>query len=73
VPEPEDESIRDLFRARENTMHDLNDAKYQLKALLLRNNICYKGRANWSMKHIRWLTEMVLPHPAQQIVLQEMI
>ena len=71
VPEPEDESIRDLSRARETAMKDLNDARFQLKAMLLRNNINYKGTANWSKKHLRWLSELVLPHPAQQIVLQE--
>ena len=73
VPEPEDESVRDLSRARERTMRDLNDARYQLKALLLRNNIQYGGTANGSLKHLRWLTELILPHPAQQFVLQEMI
>ena len=73
VPEPEDEAIRDLSRAREVAMKDLKDSKYQLKALLLRNNINYAGTANWSLKHLRWLTELVLPHPAQQIVLQEFI
>ncbi|MDC3192407.1 IS110 family transposase [Pseudoalteromonas elyakovii] len=73
VPEPEDEAVRDLSRAREVAMKDLKDAKYQLKALLLRNNINYAGTANWSLKHLRWLTELVLPHPAQQLVLQEFI
>ena len=71
VPEPEDEAIRDLSRARETAMHDLNDARYQFKAFLLRNNIRYEGPANWSLKHLRWLTELILPHPCQQIVLQE--
>lgn len=71
VPEPEDEAVRDLSRARETAMHDLNDARYQFKAFLLRNNIRYEGPANWSLKHLRWLTELVLPHPCQQIVLQE--
>ena len=73
VPEPEDEAVRDLSRAREVAMQVLKDAKYQLKALLLRNNINYKGTANWSQKHLRWLTELVLPHPAQHIVLQEFL
>lgn len=73
VPEPEDEAIRDISRARERAMRDLNNARYQLKALLLRNNIAYTGKSNWSLKHLRWLTELILPHPAQQIVLQEMI
>ena len=73
VPEPEDEAVRDLSRAREVAMRDLNDAKHQLKSMFLRNNIRYKGSDNWSLKHLRWLTEIVLPHPCQQIVLQEMI
>jgi transposase len=41
VPEPEDEAVRDLSRAREVAMKDLKDAKFQLKSLLLRNNIQY--------------------------------
>ena len=73
VPEPEDEAVRDLSRARERAMQDLNDARFQLKSLLLRNNINYAGKANWSLKHLRWLTEIILPHPSQQFVLQEMI
>jgi len=54
-------------------MKDLKDAKYQLKALFLRNNITCKVNDNWSNQHLRWLTELVLPHPSQHIVLQEMI
>ena len=73
VPAAEDEAIRDISRARESAMLDLKDAKYRLKALLLRNHIQYKGTPNWSLKHLRWLTEIVLPHAAQQFVLQEMI
>lgn len=73
VPQEQDEAIRDISRAREAAMQDLNDAKYRLKALLLRNHIQYKGTPNWSLKHLRWLTEIVLPHPAQHFVLQEMI
>ena len=73
VPEPEDEAVRDLSRAREVGMRDLNDSKHQLKSMFLRNNIRYNGSDSWSLKHLRWLTEIVLPHPCQQIVLQEMI
>jgi len=73
VPEPEDEAVRDLSRSRETAMKDLKDAKYQLKALLLRNNINSKIKDNWSLQHLRWLAELVLPHPCQQIVLQEAV
>ncbi|RLV60874.1 IS110 family transposase [Parashewanella curva] len=73
VPEPEDEAIRDLSRARQTAMEDLKDAKYELKSMLLRNNIQCQIADNWSKQHLRWLTDLVLPHPTQQIVLQEHI
>lgn len=38
---------KDLSRARESAMRDLNDARYQFKAFLLRNNIRYGDPANW--------------------------
>ena len=31
------------------------------------------GRANWSPAHLRWLSEVVCPTPAQQIVFQEYV
>ena len=71
VPEPEDEVVRDLSRLREIAMLDLNDARKQLKAFLLRNNINYEGTANWSPKHLQYLSDLVLTHPTQQIVLRE--
>jgi len=73
VPEPDDEAVRDLSRARETAMKDLKDGKYQLKALLLRNNVSYSGTANWTVQHLHWLAQLILPHTCQQIVLQEMI
>ena len=73
VPEPEDEAVRDLSRIRETAMHDLKKAKARMKLFLLRNNVLYSGSSRWGPKHRRWLTELILPHPAQQIVLQECI
>jgi transposase len=73
VPKVEDEAIRDLSRAREDTLSDLKDAKFRLKAFLLRHDIRYTGRANWSPAHLRWLSEVVCPTPAQQIVFQEYV
>ena len=73
VPAVEDEAIRDLSRAREDTLHDLKAAKYRLKAFLLRHDIRYTGRATWGPAHLRWLSEVVCPTPAQQIVFQEYV
>jgi transposase len=73
VPKVEDEAIRDLTRAREDTISDLKSAKFRLKAFLLRQDIRYTGRANWNPAHLRWLSEVVCPTPAQQIVFQEYV
>src|SRR5712692_9938822 len=73
VPAVDDEAIRDLGRAREDTLRDLKAAKLRLKAFLLRHDIRYTGRANWSPAHLRWLSEVLCPTPAQQIVFQEYV
>jgi transposase len=73
VPTVEDEAIRDLSRAREDTLRDLKAAKNRLKAFLLRQDIRYTGRAHWGPAHLRWLAEVVCPTPAQQIVFQEYV
>jgi transposase len=73
VPKEEDEAIRDLTRAREDTLRDLKAAKFRLKAFLLRQDIRYTGRANWGPAHLRWLSEVVCPTSAQQIVFQEYV
>src|SRR5262245_53826865 len=64
VPKVEDEAIRDLCRAREDTIRALKAAKFQLKAFLLRHDIRYTGRATWGPAHLRWLSEVVCPTPA---------
>jgi transposase len=73
VPEVEDEAIRDLSRAREDAICDLKAAKLRLKAFLRRHDIRYAGRATWGSAHLRWLSEVVCPTPAQQIVFQEYV
>jgi transposase len=73
VPTIEDEAIRDVSRGREDAMRDLKATKYRLKAFLLRQDIRYEGRANWTAAHLRWLSEVVCPTPVQQIVFQEYV
>jgi transposase len=66
VPAVQDEAIRDLSRARADALHDLKTAKFRLKAFLLRHDIRSTGRATWGPAHLRWLSEVVRPTPAQQ-------
>jgi transposase len=73
IPQVEDEAIRDLARAREDAISDLKDAKFRLKAFWLRHDSRYGGRANGGPAHLRWLSEVVCPTPAQHIVFQEYV
>ena len=71
VPTIEDEAIRDLSRAREDAVIDLKAARQRLKSFLLRLGLHYVGRADWNDAHRRYLSRVVCPTPAQQIVFQE--
>jgi len=71
VPDAGDEAVRDLLRARDDVVKAQRTARHQLKALLLRHDIRYTGRTAWTPAHVRWLAEVKLPHPAQQIAFQE--
>jgi transposase len=70
VPQVDDEAMRDLTRAREETLSDRKDAQFRRKAFVLRHAIRYTGQAHWGPAHRRWLSEVVCPTPAQHIVFQ---
>jgi transposase len=48
-------------------------ARQRLAALLLRNDIRYVGKTVWTPAHRRWIAELKLPHPAQQIAFEEYV
>jgi transposase len=73
VPQAEDEAMRDLVRARGDAIGDEKKAKQRLSAFLLRSGHRYSGKASWSQAHMRWLSDIKMPHRSQQIVLQEYI
>jgi transposase len=73
VPAVDDDAIRDLGRAREDALADLKAAKFRLKAFVLRHEIRYMGQATWGPAHLRWLSEVVCPTPAQPMVFQEYV
>ena len=71
LPEASDEAMRDLCRARTDAVQDLRRGRAQLKAFLLRNGYRYAGKSAWSEAHQRYLRELVLPHAAQRVVLED--
>src|SRR4029434_5219904 len=71
VPDACDEAMRDLCRARTDAVQDLRRSRAQLKAFLQRNGYRYSGKSAWTEAHRRYLRELVLPHGAQRVVLED--
>lgn len=73
VPDPQDEAVRDLIRARYQVLKQQHRARQQLKMFLLRHNFRYAGTKAWTAAHLRYLATVKLPFPEQQFVFQEMV
>ena len=73
VPDPQDEAVRDLLRARDQVRQHQHRARQQLKMFLLRHNIRYAGTTAWTPKHLRFLATIKMPFAEQQFVFQEMV
>jgi transposase len=71
IPEPTDEAIRDLCRARTDAVDDRRRSRHRLKGFLLRHGYRYQGKSAWSAARQRYLRELVLPHPAMKVILEE--
>jgi len=73
VPDPQDEAVRDLIRARYQVATQQHRARQQLKMFLLRHNIRYVGKTPWTPAHLRFLARLKLPFAEQQFLFQEMV
>jgi transposase len=71
IPEATDEAMRDLCRARTDAVDDRRRSRHRLKGFLLRHGYRYQGKSSWNAAHERYLRELVLPHPAMKVILEE--
>lgn len=71
IPQPEDEAIRNLARAREDAVNARTQARHQLKAFLLRAGVAYSGKTAWSKAHARWLATLAFAQANDQIAFTE--
>jgi len=71
IPQPEDEAIRDLARAREDAVNARTQARHQLKGFLLRHGLRYAAKTAWSKRFYRWLGTLAFDHPPTQISFTE--
>lgn len=73
VPREDDEAMRDLTRAREDALKAQLVARQQLSGMMLRLGFRYNGKSKWTLQHFRWLSDIKMPTPPQQVVFQEYI
>jgi len=67
IPDERDEAVRDLSRAREDTVRARLKARQQLKALLPRHGHRYTGKSSCTAAHERYLATLSFAQSAQQI------
>jgi transposase len=70
IPTVEQETARDLVRAREDCRGDMMRARHRLSKLLLRHGIVYYGGTAWTGKHDVWLRRQRFEHPATQLTFE---
>jgi transposase len=71
IPDPADEAIRDLARAREDAVNARMQARHQLKGFLLRREVRYSGKTSWSKTYYRWLATLNFQASAAQTAFTE--
>jgi transposase len=71
IPDPADEAIRDLARAREDAVNARTQLRQQLKGFLLRHDVRYAGRTAWSKTYYRWLATLNFGQAAAQTAFTE--
>lgn len=71
IPDAGDEAVRDLSRARQDALKALQQARLQLGAFLLRQDLRYPGKTRWTKSFHSWLASVNLKDWAQQTVLTE--
>jgi len=66
IPDPADEAIRDLSRAREDAVNSRTQARHQLKGFLLRHGLRFAGKTSWTKAYHAWLGSLSFDaQPAQ--------
>jgi len=71
VPTVEQETARDLVRAREDVRNDLMGARHRLSKFLLRHGIVYYGGRAWTGRHDAWLRSQRFEVRASRVTFDE--
>jgi transposase len=73
VPGAEEESLRDLVRARDAVRMDLMRCRHRVSKLLLRHGHRFDDGPAWTERHRAWVAAIELPYPAAQDTLTDAV
>jgi transposase len=73
VPDVEHESLRNLWRGREDARQMRLKARQHLKAFLLRQGRIYTGKTSWTRAHRRWLADQTFEQASDQLAFTEYV
>src|SRR3974390_2062762 len=68
IPEKEQESLRDLVRAREDALEDQQRARHRLARFLMRRGLRYRAGKNWTAGHLKWIKSIRFEDSRDQMV-----
>jgi transposase len=71
IPEPKQESVRDLMRAREDALEDQLRARHRLVRFLFRRGLKYRTGKAWTRGHLQWIRALHFEEAGFQTVLEE--
>jgi len=71
-PTTEEESVRDLCRAREDAKEDLLRSRHRLQKFLLRRGLVYpRGKRAWTHNHRAWLRSLSFEDESDRLVFDD--
>jgi|PlaIllAssembly_1097288.scaffolds.fasta_scaffold54792_1 transposase len=71
IPEQKQEDLRDLMRAREDALEDLQRSRHRLHRFLARRGIKFIGSKPWTGQHLQWIKRIHFDDPQCEMVLDE--
>jgi hypothetical protein len=71
IPDASRRSDPGFVPGASDAVDDRRRSRHRLKGFLLRHGYRYQGKSSWSAAHERYLRELVLPHPAMKVILEE--
>lgn len=71
IPDPNDEAVRDLSRAREDAVNARRRTRQQLAAFLLRHGRRYTGGRAWTKRYQLYLSRLKFDNPIHHTVFGE--